>query len=205
MSHQPRPNPPPRQRGAALLVALTFLIVLTFLGLSTIGTSTNQERMARFSRDQNVALQAAEAALRDAEKEVLLGLSERAPGDSSGVASADCGSGQFVGFCLSRDSGTPVWLDPAMDDPSTGTKWVSFGSFTWLDAGGTKSLTLPEDVPGGVSKQPEYIVEQMPTPPEGSEDLNDPMALKKPWRVTVRGYGADEQTRVVLQTVVRAE
>ena len=55
------------QAGAALLVALVFLIVLTILGLATMRGTTLQERMAGGSRDYNLALQAAEAALRDAE------------------------------------------------------------------------------------------------------------------------------------------
>src|SRR5689334_20227370 len=58
------------QRGVALLVALMFLIVLTLLGLAALRTTTLEERMAGGSRDYNTALQAAEAALRDAENDL---------------------------------------------------------------------------------------------------------------------------------------
>jgi type IV pilus assembly protein PilX len=56
------------QRGAALIVALVFLIVLTLLGVSSMRTSTLQERMAGNLRDSNLAFQAAEAGLREAEQ-----------------------------------------------------------------------------------------------------------------------------------------
>ena len=56
------------QRGAALIVSLVFLIVLTLLGVSSMRTTTLQERMAGNLRDSNLAFQAAEAGLRDAEE-----------------------------------------------------------------------------------------------------------------------------------------
>lgn len=57
-----------RQRGSALLVSLVFLLLLTMIGVSSIQDSVLQERMAGNNRDQSVAFQAAEAALRTAEK-----------------------------------------------------------------------------------------------------------------------------------------
>lgn len=56
-----------RQSGAALIVALIFLLVMTLLGTQSMRTSTMQERMAGNMRDWNLGFQAAEAALRDAE------------------------------------------------------------------------------------------------------------------------------------------
>ncbi len=61
-----------RESGAALIVALIFLLVMSLLGTSSVRTSTMQERMAGNMRDGNVAFQRAEAGLRGAE-EYLLG------------------------------------------------------------------------------------------------------------------------------------
>ena len=55
------------QRGAALVVSLIMLLLLTILGISGMQSTVFEERMAGNARDANTAFQAAEAALRDAE------------------------------------------------------------------------------------------------------------------------------------------
>jgi type IV pilus assembly protein PilX len=58
---------PRRERGASLLVALIFLVVMAMLSVTLANMTTLEERMASNTRDRNLALQAAEAALRDAQ------------------------------------------------------------------------------------------------------------------------------------------
>lgn len=53
-----------RQQGAVLVVGLIILVVLTLLSVQVMRTNVVQERMAGNMRERNVALQAAEAALR---------------------------------------------------------------------------------------------------------------------------------------------
>ena len=60
-----------RQDGAALILALIFLLLMTLLSTSSMRTSTMQERMAGNLRDWNLGFQGAEAALRDAEAYLL--------------------------------------------------------------------------------------------------------------------------------------
>jgi len=55
------------QRGAALLVSLMILIVMTLIGITGISTSGMEEKMTGNVRDRSLAFQAAEATLRDAE------------------------------------------------------------------------------------------------------------------------------------------
>jgi type IV pilus assembly protein PilX len=63
--------PPPRtQRGAILVTSLLLLLVLTVLGITMMKMTNMQERMAGNTRDISLALQAAEAALRDGERVV---------------------------------------------------------------------------------------------------------------------------------------
>ncbi len=52
------------QRGSTLFIALTFLVVISLMGLSGMQTATLQERMAGGERDYSIALQAAEMGLR---------------------------------------------------------------------------------------------------------------------------------------------
>lgn len=55
------------QGGAILIVALIMLLLLTVIGLSSIRGTTLQERMAGNSRDESLAFQASETAMRQAE------------------------------------------------------------------------------------------------------------------------------------------
>ena len=58
---------PLHQRGAALIISLIFLLLMTLIGVTSMQTTTLQERMAGNARDRNLALQSAEAGLRQAE------------------------------------------------------------------------------------------------------------------------------------------
>lgn len=58
---------PTSQGGAALIISLIFLLLMTLIGVTSMQTTTLQERMAGNSRDRNLALQAAEAGLRQGE------------------------------------------------------------------------------------------------------------------------------------------
>jgi len=56
-----------RQGGAVLIVSLLVLLVMTIIGVTAMQTTTFEEMMAGNMRDRNLAFQAAEAAMRDAE------------------------------------------------------------------------------------------------------------------------------------------
>ncbi len=51
------------QRGAVLVTALVFLVILTLLGITSMSTNTLEERMAGNFQDANRAFQAAESGL----------------------------------------------------------------------------------------------------------------------------------------------
>lgn len=57
-----------RQQGSTLVISLMILIVMTLIGITGIASSTLEEKMAGNTRDQALAFQAAEAALRDGEQ-----------------------------------------------------------------------------------------------------------------------------------------
>jgi Tfp pilus assembly protein PilX len=58
---------PARQSGAALVVGLVLLVVITLVGVGAMQNTTLQEKMAGNLRDSNLAFQASEVALRDCE------------------------------------------------------------------------------------------------------------------------------------------
>ena len=55
------------ERGAALIVALVMLLIMTVLGVTAARNTNLQERMAGNLRDSNLAFQSAERALREGE------------------------------------------------------------------------------------------------------------------------------------------
>lgn len=55
------------QSGAALIVALIFLVILTLLGITAATVTGLEERMAGNTRDRDLAFESAEAAMRDGE------------------------------------------------------------------------------------------------------------------------------------------
>jgi len=67
MTHQITISHTP-QRGAVLVVSLIVLLIMTIVGVSSIKTTTLEERMAGNLRDQNLSFQSAEAALIEGEK-----------------------------------------------------------------------------------------------------------------------------------------
>lgn len=58
---------PRAQRGAALIVSLLILLLMTIIGITSMQTTTLEERMAGNMRDLNLAFQSAEAALIEGE------------------------------------------------------------------------------------------------------------------------------------------
>jgi type IV pilus assembly protein PilX len=62
-----RPSAPAKQRGAIMVVSLLLLLVMTVLALTASQSTMLQERMAGNARDTDLAFQAGEAGLRDAE------------------------------------------------------------------------------------------------------------------------------------------
>ncbi|MBV9726340.1 MAG: pilus assembly protein [Gammaproteobacteria bacterium] len=62
-----------RQQGAVLYIALILLLILTIIGVAASRLQTGEAVMARNDHNHQLALQAAEAALRDAEINVIDG------------------------------------------------------------------------------------------------------------------------------------
>ena len=61
---------PAVQSGATLLVAMMLLLAMTIMGLTAVRVTTQQQRMAANSQFQNLAFQAADAAIRKVMAEV---------------------------------------------------------------------------------------------------------------------------------------
>lgn len=58
---------PRKQKGTVLAISLIILLLMTLIAVTAMQSTTLEEKMAGNSRDRDLALQAAESALRDAE------------------------------------------------------------------------------------------------------------------------------------------
>jgi type IV pilus assembly protein PilX len=170
-----------REHGASLVIALMFLIVLTILGLVAVRSSTLQERMAGNDRDRATAFEAAEAALRDAEADILANIT---PGSPFDAACTD-------GLCVPATIATPNWQQVAWDDDD---------SRVYGDGSGAV------DYPVGVTQPPRYIIELLPDLPSGpgngmSSNQRSSTSGGTAYRITARGWGRRDTTQVMLQSV----
>jgi type IV pilus assembly protein PilX len=173
---------PQRQRGISLVVVLLFLVIMMGLGTTAIRTATIEEKLSGNERDQQIAFEAAEAALRDGERYVRASLSS-----SSGFSFA-CSNG----LCVPSSTATAAWN--AVD--WSGTIPRAYGSVTGLG-------TYPDTT---VSRAPRFIVELLPNmAPSSGNSLGlgsrDQFGVGTPYRITAVGWGRRASTQVMLQSV----
>lgn len=181
-------------RGFSLLLILIMTAVLSLLALGAMSGAIVQERMVGNARDRQVALQAAEAALRDAEAEIEANASA-ADGFTDACAS---------GLCIApSDTASGAQSAPRWQS----INWVSSQTRTYGSRTGAAALLGPGNLP--LAAQPRYFIERLPTlPPEvgssacvGGGCANNPGDRARAYRITARGSGLRAATTVMLQSV----
>ena len=203
MSRPPRRNTGKRgQPGAVLIVALVTLVAVLMLGVSAARMALLGEKAARGERDRQIAFQAAEEALMDAENDIegsaaFPGRSALFGTDSAVGFSDGCGAGAAnpaLGLCLRAPPGqAAAWLviDLADADPAS-TRSVPFGQFT--------GAVMPAGQGFLPFRRPRYVIELLPYAQPGQDAGANPSYV---YRVTALGFGASERTQVVLQSIYR--
>jgi len=191
------------ETGVALLTTLVLPVAVLVIGISAARLALHGEKAARGERDRQMAFQAAEEALMDAENDIEG--SKSAPGRSamfapdSALGFVDgCGAGAAsanLGLCLRDvDEGTPVWKRVDLADDGAGSHSVPFGQFTGA-AMPTGEGFLP-------FKRPRYVIELLPYAAQG-EDAGVRQSFF--YRVTAIGFGSAPGSEVVLQSVYRKQ
>lgn len=211
------------QHGLALITVLLFLLAITGVVVWSARQSMMGEGAARNKLDIEVAREAAEAALRDAERDInnykTARLDNAACARGVKVDPALFGADCAGGLCKRADA------DYAASDWSAATKGSTVFSEPWwppekgglwnndfdkkpkraADGGASGDCALlyggvPLGVFTGVSpirgvaRQPEYIIEHF--------DRNSPISYQATptYRITARGFGYLTRTQVVLQS-----
>ena len=208
------------QKGVALVVVLIFIVALTSLAIYSARDVSLGERLARNQLDSKVAYEAAEAALRDAEFDLELingtlrtgAFCDR--GQDRAITSPQAYS-KFSSTCLRGQCSASPSVTAANSNYATAPSatnyeawWPASKGGLWNDDISTKPTSAASancdsftgGVPFGtftgrnrivgVSRQPEYLIEQM------SKDFV---------RITARGFGRNSNTEVVLQSYFRPQ
>jgi type IV pilus assembly protein PilX len=166
-----------QQSGVVLMVSLVMLLLLSIIGVTGSQVTALEEKMAGNSLEQNIAFQAAEAALRAGE----LVIENHPPADK-------------------LDLTVPPGLvpPPYANALHLATEGLDYKADTsWVDA---ESVEFATTIPS-VSAQPRYFIEYISDKP-----ANPPTACSTPptcisfFRVTARGTGRQSTTRVFLQS-----
>jgi len=204
------PQPLLKQQGASLIVSLLMLVAVLLLGTSAAQIALQGEKASRNERDRQIAFQAAEAALMDAELDIenspsaLQSRSAQFSKNSTFGFPAEgedsCGAGienRNLGLCKAAWEGSvPVWQTvDFLDDDSVTTHSVPYGKFTGqVFQTGKGSLS---------SKSPRYVIELMSYNKPGESAEKDHKSYF--YRVTAIGFGTRDLTQVVLQTFYRKD
>jgi len=165
------------QRGAALMVSLIFLLILTIVSAAAMQSATLQERMAGNAKDINLAFQAAEAALREAEAQL----------SQINIGTFDGSNGLYLSCADPADARTAC-VEPDWSDHST-TGW----------------RVVPDSPITNASRQPEYVIEELSNvaDPNAALDSDQPVATLGYYLITARGFGASDRSMVVLSTTFK--
>jgi type IV pilus assembly protein PilX len=179
------------QRGLSLVTTLLFMVSALMLGVSVLSVNVMQERMIGNTKDRDLAFQAAEAALRDAEQDLKANIT------ADSAFAADCANG----LCT-PPSQRAVPLSVPVHDAATGFAWSNDNQVRKYGQH-TGARPFPGVRAGG---QPRYVIEKLGplgTPP--GESLTriglEPAAPAYGYRITAQAGGAREETVVILQSI----
>ncbi len=167
-----------RESGMVLLVSLVFMLLITIVAGGAMQSATMQERMAGNTKDVNLAFQAAEAGLREAES-ALAGVSVGPFNGSNGMYQSCPDPSDTSSACARPD-------------------WENYASNGWVTVA---------DFDSRAAKQPEYIIEEMSSTLASDSVLDSDRVVPSSgyYRVIARGYGASDRSMVVLTTTYKRE
>lgn len=175
---------PARERGAAMVIALIMLLVLTLLATASGRMTLMEERMTGNTQDRNIAFQVAEAGLRAGEGQAQLPTLPNFDANQNGL------------YVPAAPGAVPVW--EAVD-------WSDENDVMMYE----DAEAVPEllgDAPGMLSQAAvSLVIEQLPriaTPGESlvADDSVDDALF---FRVTSRGVGVSGNANVTLQTTFK--
>ncbi|MGZ8218534.1 pilus assembly PilX family protein [Methylomagnum sp.] len=168
------------QRGAALIVSLLILTIMTVIGVTSMQSTSLEEKMTGNLRNNSLAFAAAEAALQQAEN--LLAPTAELP------TFTNTGNGGFYGKDATADSSR--WKTVWTTGNVTSYMGITLAKVTTLPMFIVEELTYTTQG-GSAGGSLEAGVEQLAGAPRSW------------YRITARGTGGTDNAEVILQSVYR--
>jgi len=181
-----RMSPPNRNRGAVLVVALILLLVLTLIGVTAARMQTAQEGMARNEDNHQLALQAAEAALRDGEALISLHSDADFLTDNNGLFDL---ASELQATTAASVADTIDWN---ANYPAPNPQAMTYTGPVLANAPASPVLT-------------QVIIENLPPVARAGDPLCTPSNQTQScavYRVTAHAVGADASASATLQSIV---
>jgi len=217
---QPRFPQRARERGAVLLVALIFLILLTLLAIGASSGSLLQQRMVAATRSAQLASLRADTALRGAEWRIW-----NTSSVVGGTLQCDTTAINATTGCVKYDPESPLYATGgAVAQFRTGNNaWLSTGiAYTGLPGASNDFTNVPIPSNGytasaNVAENPRYIIEDMglvkppgagPQHESGVTGPNNGGAGNMNihiYRITARATGGNQNTVRVAQSTFDAQ
>ena len=191
-----------RQRGAVLFVALVFLLLITLLTLTAMGTSILQEMMTGGMRNQQLAMMGSESAARGTEA----WLWHARFNDPTGNPLPPCQGGS--GSCVYRPGITGT-LQPGVQAFRSSFAWIAALPGMPAYAHALTGLTGATET-AALAKQPEVLLEDIgPNVPPGAgqqSGMIDPETQNAYhfYRITARSQGGNAAVQRVVESVYSA-
>ena len=194
---KPRPTGPKHpQRGVSLVVVLILMSAIFLMAAFGARLTLLGEKSSRNDRDRQIAFQAAEAALGDAEIDLM---GPNAAANSRVCATASKQVSLFVEGCGTTDENRGFCTNPttqplykSIDFEETGSsrRYVTLGEYT-----GGREVGFATDSSALPALTPRYVIEVISYPrPRGTNETA--------FLITSMGYGLNKKTQVMLQSVV---
>jgi type IV pilus assembly protein PilX len=201
-----------QQSGAVLILALVILVIVTLLGTAVMQGATLESKMANNSQERQQAFNAAEAALRQAERVIdTAGFADselRTNCTGSRCFNANCTNGLcFSGTFGPSDNQSQCLTVPSGSSPPAQGVWASAALDVWNTAGRHVAVDLPgyDDLVAG-----KYIIEfrcftdQLDSGGGGggtvATNTGDVV-----YRITARGVSQSGRVEAMVQSTYRAE
>lgn len=201
-------EPLPRERGAALVVSLVILSVVTLLGVSSMQSSNTELKMAASQRDRGVAFEAAEAALAIIEENLAASPPQRLDLLSNCTGNKCFNSTCANGLCFDGDflSGYSEYECQVADYADTSQRvdfWSNKVLSVWTNTARHKTVQI-DNITTPVKYITEflcYVARDKDTPfsaLEGEKNNGAPL-----FRITVLAEGNGNRASVALQSTYK--
>ncbi|MBX3588056.1 MAG: hypothetical protein KF796_15585 [Ramlibacter sp.] len=190
------------QKGIAIVFVLIMLSIATAVAIISARTTLLGERISRNDRDRQIAFQAAELALNDAELDIMDPMTARGCKFGTPQIAADAGCSSNAdsrGFCgpnPALPATTPMYKAVNWNDTSASRAYVNYGEFT------DRADSLQTGTFGAPALKPKYIIVQSALPAVVPYDGGKrQFETRNAYRVYAIGYGASKETQVMLEGV----